>query len=200
MGKTILKSILILIVVAVMVSFVREAQLKDQRLELKSIEIKDTSAELKILKEKYNGLNTELDKAQGDKDKVKQLEQERQKLLDDNKELQKQLQAKKAQRAKLAQNGSGVAHASSGSCSEWMTQAGVSDIVNAYELIRRESGCNPNAVNRSSGACGIPQALPCSKLGTTDPVKQIIWMQNYVMSRYGSWSNAVAWHNSHNWY
>lgn len=88
----------------------------------------------------------------------------------------------------------------SGSCSEWMIAAGVTDMANAAELIHRESGCNPNAVNRSSGACGIPQALPCSKLGTSDPVAQIRWMQSYVNARYGGWAGAVAWHNAHNWY
>jgi hypothetical protein len=90
--------------------------------------------------------------------------------------------------------------AASGSCLDWMTQAGVMDTSNAYTLILRESGCNPNAVNRSSGACGIPQALPCSKLGTNDPVEQIRWMQQYVIRRYGSWANAVAFHNANNWY
>ena len=45
-----------------------------------------------------------------------------------------------------------------GSCGEWMAAAGVTDPANAYTLIMRESGCNPNALNRSSGACGIPQA------------------------------------------
>lgn len=90
--------------------------------------------------------------------------------------------------------------AATGSCSEWMVAAGVTDMANAAELIRRESGCNPNAVNRSSGACGIPQALPCSKLGTNDPVAQIRWMQNYVNARYGGWAGAVAFWNAHNWY
>lgn len=88
----------------------------------------------------------------------------------------------------------------SGSCQDWMVAAGVTDMANAYTLIMRESGCRPDAVNRSSGACGIPQALPCSKLGTGDPVEQIRWMQNYVVRRYGSWAGAVSWHNSHNWY
>lgn len=90
--------------------------------------------------------------------------------------------------------------APSGSCHDWMVAAGVTDIASAYTIIMRESGCNPNAVNRSSGACGIPQALPCSKLGTSDPVEQIRWMQNYVVSRYGSWAGAVAFWNAHSWY
>lgn len=93
-----------------------------------------------------------------------------------------------------------VAAPASGSCQDWMVAAGVTDMANAYTLIMRESGCRPDAVNRSSGACGIPQALPCSKLGTSDPVEQIRWMQNYVVRRYGSWAGAVSWHNSHNWY
>lgn len=92
-----------------------------------------------------------------------------------------------------------VAHAS-GSCGEWMVAAGITDMANATTLINRESGCNPNAVNKSSGACGIPQALPCSKLGTNDPVEQLKWMQNYVNNRYGSWANAVSHSNSKGWY
>lgn len=90
--------------------------------------------------------------------------------------------------------------APTGTCAEWMQAAGVTDMVNAAELIRRESGCNPNAVNPSSGACGIPQALPCSKLGTSDPVQQIKWMQDYVIRRYGSWAGAVQFHDKMNWY
>lgn len=87
-----------------------------------------------------------------------------------------------------------------GSCRDWIVQAGVADVENAYWLIMKESGCNPNSVNKSSGACGIPQALPCSKLGTNDPVAQIQWMQNYCVRRYGSWAGAVAHFRSVGWY
>lgn len=90
--------------------------------------------------------------------------------------------------------------AQNGSCMDWIRQAGVTDVQSAYTLIMRESGCNPNAMNASSGACGIPQALPCSKLGTSDPVAQIRWMQNYCVSRYGSWAGALAHSNSVGWY
>ncbi|MBA3678595.1 hypothetical protein H0W80_00105 [Candidatus Saccharibacteria bacterium] len=89
-----------------------------------------------------------------------------------------------------------------------MAQAGVTDVGSAIILINRESGCNPNAVNKSSGACGVGQSLPCSKMGAVNangtsavsPVNQLIWMQNYVIQRYGSWKAAVSWHDSHNWY
>lgn len=67
-------------------------------------------------------------------------------------------------------------------------------------LIIRESGYNPNAVNKSSGACGLPQALPCSKIADKSVEGQINWMINYVKSRYGTPSNALSFHNSHNWY
>lgn len=67
-------------------------------------------------------------------------------------------------------------------------------------LIMRESGYNPNAVNQSSGACGLPQALPCSKIADKSVEGQINWMINYVKSRYGTPTNALLFHNLHHWY
>ena len=90
-----------------------------------------------------------------------------------------------------------------GNCSEWLQEAGVTDVPNALILIGMESGCDPGIWNRSgSGACGIPQALPCYKLPgfPNDPVAQLEWMQNYVISNYGSWANAVAFHLAHGYY
>ncbi len=90
-----------------------------------------------------------------------------------------------------------------GNCGEWLTQAGITN-TDAIWLIGKESGCNPGSVNRSSGACGIPQALPCSKLkcplDASGAVCQIKWMENYVMGRYGSWAQARAFHSSRGWY
>lgn len=81
-----------------------------------------------------------------------------------------------------------------GDCASWMQQAGITDTANAMFIISRESGCNPNARNGSSGACGIGQQLPCGKWPHTwdDPVGGMVDMQNYVIDRYGSWANAVA--------
>lgn len=132
---------------------------------------------------------------------VKTLQAQQQKQLEERKraeELRRAEEAKKVVAPTVPVQAPVVAV--SGSCRDWMAQAGVTDMANAYTLIMRESGCNPNAVNRSSGACGIPQALPCSKLGTKDPIEQIRWMQNYVVRRYGSWAGAVAFHNANNWY
>lgn len=78
------------------------------------------------------------------------------------------------------------------------------------ELWNHESGWNPNIVNRSSGAYGIPQSLPASKMGQValtgpEPEKyqaQIQWGLNYIQSRYGSPEAAWAFETSHtpNWY
>lgn len=69
-----------------------------------------------------------------------------------------------------------------------------------YELLMRESGLNPWAFNKSSGACGIFQALPCSKMGGMEIENQIKFGIGYIKARYGSPSNALAFHNRHNWY
>lgn len=70
----------------------------------------------------------------------------------------------------------------------------------------RESGCRVNARNASSGAYGIPQALPGNKMASagadweTNPITQLKWMDGYVKSRYGSWAGAVSFWNQHHWY
>lgn len=71
----------------------------------------------------------------------------------------------------------------------------------------RESGWNQYARNKSSGAYGIPQALPESKLpflgqaaGGSDPGSQIGWMLNYVKGRYGDPAAAWAHEQSAGWY
>ena len=69
-------------------------------------------------------------------------------------------------------------------------------------IVIRESNWNHLAINKSSGACGLPQSLPCSKLGDNwqDPYHQIDWMVQYIENRYGSPYNAwVFWNNNH-WY
>jgi hypothetical protein len=63
-------------------------------------------------------------------------------------------------------------------------------------IFYRESSHNPFAVNPNGGACGLPQALPCSKLtnvcGELNDVEcQIRWSDNYAANRYGSYEEAV---------
>ena len=95
-----------------------------------------------------------------------------------------------------------------GDCADWARAAGVSeaDLPIALDLINHESGCRVNARNASSGAYGIPQALPGSKMAAfgadweTNPITQIKWMISYVNGRYGGWSQASNWWYSHGWY
>ncbi len=95
----------------------------------------------------------------------------------------------------------------SGTCADWARQAGVSeaDLPAALDLIYHESGCRFDAAN-PSGAYGIPQALPGSKMASagadweTNPVTQIRWMIGYVNGRYGGWNQAIDYWYQHGWY
>lgn len=72
-------------------------------------------------------------------------------------------------------------------------------------IVSHESGWRVNATNPSSGAYGLPQALPGSKMASagsdwrTNPVTQLKWMKGYV-SRYGGGPGAAAFWKSHHWY
>lgn len=72
----------------------------------------------------------------------------------------------------------------------------------AYDLICRESSFNPTIINKSSGACGLAQALPCSKMkcDLADVDCQLKWIGTYVEDRYGSFQEAINFHDQMNWY
>lgn len=91
-----------------------------------------------------------------------------------------------------------------GSSSEWMAAAGIAESDWAYVdyIVKRESGWNPNATNKSSGACGLVQALPCSKVPGNgyDPVDNLRWGTGYANGRYGGWAGAYAFWVKNNWW
>lgn len=97
-----------------------------------------------------------------------------------------------------------VPYSGGGSKSEWMAAAGIpeNEWGAADALISRESGWNPDAVNASSGACGLVQALPCSKIPGqwNNPVDALRWGTGYVNARYGGWNGALAHSNANGWY
>jgi hypothetical protein len=72
-------------------------------------------------------------------------------------------------------------------------------------IFSRESGWRYNAYN-ASGAYGIPQALPGSKMAMfgadwqTNPATQIKWGIWYMKNRYGSPCNAWAFWQANGWY
>lgn len=73
-------------------------------------------------------------------------------------------------------------------------------------LWNRESHWNVYAHNVSSGAYGIPQALPGDKMATagadwqTNPATQITWGLGYIAGRYGTPCAAWAHSESRGWY
>ena len=74
------------------------------------------------------------------------------------------------------------------------------------KLWERESNWNPNAHNKSSGAHGICQALPASKMASegsdymTNYKTQIRWGLKYIKNRYGTPANAWAHSQQKGWY
>jgi hypothetical protein len=73
-------------------------------------------------------------------------------------------------------------------------------------LWNRESRWNYRARNPSSGAYGIPQALPGRKMASagadwrTNPVTQITWGLGYIDDLYGTPCGAWSHSESHGWY
>lgn len=73
-------------------------------------------------------------------------------------------------------------------------------------LWQKESGWNVAAMNKSSGAYGIPQSLPGSKMSSagsdwaTNAGTQIEWGLGYITDRYGSPCGAWAKSQNSGWY
>lgn len=77
-------------------------------------------------------------------------------------------------------------------------------------LWNKESNWRNRAKNPSSGAYGIPQSLPHTKMpkaawpesagGSSDARAQIDWGLRYIKDRYGKPSAALAFHLRNNWY
>lgn len=141
------------------------------------------------------------------------------KLEKENQSLKANLQAKKereAEQARLAsvqkapvqetvaQNKPAPAVQVTGDKHSWLAASGIPQSEWGYVdfIVTRESGWNPNAVNPSSGACGLGQQLPCGKWAGAwnDPVAALRAMNGYVHGRYGGWQQAVAFWSANHWY
>lgn len=140
--------------------------------------------------------------------------EEKRRLLEQEKiELEKQLQAKaelKAQRGAVAAAAEApkVRQAPvvqvTGDKESWLRASGIpeSEWWAVDSIVSRESSWNPNAVNKSSGACGLGQQLPCGKWAGAwnDPVAALKAQYGYVVARYGGYPQAVAFWNVNHWY
>lgn len=114
--------------------------------------------------------------------------------------------AKKAAEAEASPKAAGAPpkYTGGGSPAEWMAAAGIAESDWGYVdyIASKESGWNPNATNASSGACGLIQANPCSKVPGSgyDPVDNLRWANGYAVGRYGSWAGAYAFWTSNHWW
>lgn len=169
------------------------------------VELDNSLNTLKVLKTESDEKSDNINSLE---EENKTLQQEKEDLELQKKELEAKLQAK-LEAQKKAQEQAVLASQKTqitGSCKDWMTQAGITDFENAYFIFQRESNCNPTATNKSSGAYGVCQSLPGSKMASagsdwkTNPITQMKWCQSYAHSRYGSWSNAVAFWKANKWW
>ncbi|MFC6180023.1 aggregation-promoting factor C-terminal-like domain-containing protein [Lactiplantibacillus daowaiensis] len=97
----------------------------------------------------------------------------------------------------------------SGDHMHWLKQAGIpkSEYDMYNYIISHESGWNPHATNSGSGAYGLPQSLPGSKMASagsdwkTNPITQLKWMKDYVThGNYHSINQAYAHWQANHWY
>lgn len=153
--------------------------------------LQTTVQQLKDAKKQEDQLKTQ--SKQQDEEKAKKIEELNKQLQD----AQSQLQARAAAKAQAT---AVAAEAPAG-----YTVNGCGDNEYANYIYMHESGCRTNAfgsLTELGRACGIGQALPCSKLpcALDDYNCQNAWFTNYAIQRYGSWYNAyVYWLNHHNW-
>ncbi len=182
----------------------------EQILEMKDIIVTQNvpiPEELKLKMEK---------EAQEKAEQERIVEAEQERLRKEAEEKAKKEQAKKVATKKTQVTSRGGSTRATGTKAEY--QAYAKDLcINTYgwsgydfeclvKLWERESNWNPNAHNKKSGAHGICQSLPASKMASegadymTNGKTQIRWGLKYIKNRYGSPSK--AWQHSQNkgWY
>lgn len=112
-------------------------------------------------------------------------------------------EAAKAAESKKSSSGAAPRYTGGGSPAEWMAAAGISPDDWGYVdyIASRESTWNPNATNASSGACGLIQAYPCSKVPGNgyDPVDNLRWANGYAQ-KYGGWAGAYDFWLANHWW
>ncbi|MCX4770142.1 transglycosylase SLT domain-containing protein [Streptomyces sp. NBC_01260] len=117
-----------------------------------------------------------------------------------------------AERASRSEVRSASAFATQGSYSVSEVQAMARQMIPGDQfqcfsnIVNHESTWNYRASNPSSGAYGLVQALPGSKMASagadwqTNPATQIKWGLNYMDSRYGSPCGAWSFWQANSWY
>jgi hypothetical protein len=194
---------------------------KQAQLRPASLTVADTRAEAAELR-MLDGILEERARAEQER-----LAEEREKA---EREARKRAEAEEARRAREAEEAASRQQAESRSvpsepvgpipesCEEFggnraigcalMVEAGfeLEHMVCLDDLWSHESGWNELAQNPNSGAYGIPQALPGSKMAAfgddweTNPATQIRWGLSYISGRYGSPCGAWDYFEANGWY
>ncbi|MEU2759999.1 MULTISPECIES: lytic transglycosylase domain-containing protein [unclassified Streptomyces] len=127
-------------------------------------------------------------------------------------EAEKKEKKEAAERASRSSVRDASSFAAQGSYSVAQVQAMARQMVPADQfqcfsnIVNHESTWNYRATNPSSGAYGLVQALPGSKMASagadwqTNPATQIKWGLSYMDSRYGSPCGAWSFWQANNWY
>ncbi|MFC8230516.1 lytic transglycosylase domain-containing protein [Streptomyces sp. NPDC057287] len=132
---------------------------------------------------------------------------------EDKLEAEREAKEKEAERASRSSVRDATSFSAQGSYSVAQVQAIARQMMPADQfqcfsnIVDRESGWNYQASNPSSGAYGIMQALPGSKMASagadwqTNPATQIKWGLSYMNSdRYGSPCAAWSFWQANHWY
>ena len=119
------------------------------------------------------------------------LKQDLEEIRKEKEELEKKLESRLKEERRIAL----LPVAKSKTLSAALRKWGMAHLKAFEDLIgNKESGFNPLAFNRKSGACGIFQALPCSKMRCEleNIDCQVAWGISYIERRYGTPSKALA--------
>jgi len=154
------------------------------------------------LEKQYYKVQSELDNKNSQLESTVQdkanLQKQVEELNKTKQDLEAQLQAKLAEKQRLAALAQQQAQASS--MKPTTTYSLPANQAKAF-IYQKESGNNPAAVN-SIGCRGLGQACPGSKLpcSNSDYACQDAWFTNYAMQRYGSWEKAYQFWIANNWW
>ncbi len=168
------------------------------------------AADMMVFVDNINNLDADIKEVEKLQEKNDEKLEKMQTKIDEQTEIETQL---KQELADLEEEIGEFAVTTSGSSSSSdkesiMASAGISssDYTYVNYIVSKESGWNSSAQNASSGAYGLCQSLPGSKMASagsdwqTNAVTQMKWCNSYATSRYGSWASAYSFWISNHWW
>ena len=185
----------------------------NNKVETITNELNTQTEEKQKLQEELNNTKTDLEQKieEVKTSKAKQKEEEQKKAAEE----QAKAEALRVASTTTSRSGTTSRTTATGTVAEYQAYAKQrcteygwtdTDFNNLVTLWNKESGWNPNSHNSSSGAHGIPQALPASKMASygsdylTNYKVQINWGLDYIKNRYSNPTNAMNHFRSKNWY